>query len=106
VQGSDTFKLFISFLRSLVAAGHDVQLVTATENVLVNYRLTVARLRQEAERAVWGFKTLMIFYTNGEFKGQSVSYLVPVGAELATTLRASVHAGEVMLSVDCWRVRH
>ena len=106
MQGRDTFDSFISFLRSLIAAGHDVQLVTATENVLVNYRLTVARLRQEAERAVWGFKTLMIFYTNGEFEGQSVSYLVPVGSELATTLRASVHAGEVMLSVDCWRVRH
>ena len=81
--------MFVAFLRGLVGEGHDVQLITATTDLIIDYRLVLARLTNDDERAVWGFKSLMIKYPDKTI----ASFLVPVGTELATTLRTSPHSG-------------
>ena len=94
IQGRNTYDMFVAFLRGLISKGHDVQLITATTELIIDYRLVLARLTNEDERAVWGLKSLMIKYPDNTI----ASFLVPVGSELATTMRKSPHSG----NDDCY----
>ena len=92
IQGRKTFDVFVCFLRGLIVADHDVQLITSTSDVFIDHRLVMARLTDDEERAIWGLKSLLIKYPDGSL----TSFLVPVASELATTIRTSPHAGNIL----------